>query len=473
MMRVRDKILDSFLKQRNFGTPISRVLAYSTQTQAVYSDTLYGRLQRCNGQRISVIPVIDDWISEGREMHDQELKRFIINCRKNRRFIPALEVAEWMSNCMKNFAITSGHVAVQLDLISKVHGVEQAENFFTSLDERIIDVRIYAALLNCYADGKLLEKAEATLEKIRMLNDYSTLAFNTMLSLYSQMGMHEKLDSLMQEMENKGINFNEVTYNIRLNAYADSDSKGMERLLMKMEVDPMVRVDFYTYVTAAKGYIKAGALDKASTALKKAEHLVKPQDRQLSYGSLMTFYATMQKREEVYRLLNRIRSYGKLNYRSSVYIFTSLEKFDDLDSAKKILEEWEENNTHFDLRIPNLVISAYCKKGRVGEAESILNRLIETAKEPSAKTWSHMALGYYKSGRMGEAVEMTKKAFVSTFPGWKPDITTVAACLEYLKKKGDADGIQEMLMLLEKCGSFSVEFKESIRKYIAMGSQST
>lgn len=368
---------------------------------------------------------------------------------------------------MKNFAITSGHVAVQLDLIAKVHGVEQAENFFTSLDEQIIDIRVYAALLNCYADGKLLEKAEATLEKIRKLNKYSTLAYNTMLSLYSRMRMHDKLHSVVQEMKNRGIRFNEVTYNIRLNAYADSDSKGMERLLMKMEVDPTVKVDFYSYVTAAKGYIKAGALDKASIVLKKAEHLVKPQDRLLAYGSLMTFYATMQKREEVYRLLDIIRSYGKLNYRSCVYIFTSLEKFDDLDSVKRILEVWEENTTYFDIRIPNLVISAFCKKGRVGEAESILNRLIETGKEPSAKTWSHMASGYYKSDRMAEAVEMTKKAFLAPFPGWQPDFKIVAVCLEYLNKKGDADGVQEMVMLLEKCGSFSVEFEDIIEKFIA------
>lgn len=96
MMRFLDKISDSFLKQRRFGPSILRVSVYSTRAQA---DTLYGRLQRCNGQRISVVPVIDGWVSEGREMHDQEqeLKRFIINCRKNRRFVPALEVCLFVS----------------------------------------------------------------------------------------------------------------------------------------------------------------------------------------------------------------------------------------------------------------------------------------------------------------------------------------------------------------------------------------
>ncbi|KAK6162594.1 hypothetical protein DH2020_002435 [Rehmannia glutinosa] len=288
-----------------------------------------------------------------------------------------------------------------------------------------------------------------------------------MLSLYSQMGMHEKLDSLMQEMEYKGIVFDVFTYNIRLNAYATvSDIEKMEKLLMKMEVDPQVTVNFHTYITAAKGYLKGGASEKASMVLKKAEHLINRHERQYTYGVLITVYATMQEKANVYRIWNLLRKDGKLYNRNYMCMLTSLEKLDDLEGAEKILEEWEEKNIYFDIRIPNLVICAFCKKGRVREAEVILNRLLENGKEPTASTWSRMAFGYYENAQMEKAVEMTKKAIMARFPGWKPDLPTVAACLEYLKKKGDADGIQEMLMLLEKCGNFSVGFKERIEKYV-------
>ncbi|KAI3444761.1 hypothetical protein Pfo_001426 [Paulownia fortunei] len=466
MTKLLNKFSASFLKQRRFGPWIFRVPLYSTQTQPSSSDTLYQRLQKCYEQRVSIIPVLDKWVVEGRSLDHEELKRFIKNFRRNRRFKPALEIAEWMSD-MKYFDITPGHIAVQLDLISKVHGAEQAEHYFNSLEDSLLVLPVYGALLNCYAGAKSLEKAEAIMEEIRKLNSSSNLYYNTMLSLYSQMGKHEKLDSLMQEMESKGIVFDECTYNIRLNAYAvSSDIEGMEKLLMKMEVDPQVTANFRTYVTAAKGYLKAGALEKASVVLKKAEHLIKRQERQSAYGVLITFYATMQKEEDVYRLWNLLQKDGKLYNRNYICMITSLEKLDDLDGAKKILEEWEENNIYFDIRIPNLVICAYCKKGHVREAEFILNRLIETGKEPSASTWSRMALGYYKNAQMEKAVEMTKKAILTSFPGWKPDLPTVAACLEYLKKKGDADGIQEILLLLEKCGKFSVGFKERIERYM-------
>ncbi|KAH6817772.1 hypothetical protein C2S51_001375 [Perilla frutescens var. frutescens] len=460
------KFLHKFSNQHS----ILRVSLYSTQIEPNSSPPLFWRLNRCNEQRVSLIPVLDEWVAQGRTINNPELKQFIRTFRRNKRFKPALEIAEWMSRSMKPFEVTPGHVAIQLDLISKVHGLKQAENFFNSLGESLRVFPVYSALLNCYAaDAKSLEKTEATFEKLRKWNVPSILPYNTMMTLYSQMGMHEKLDSLMQEVESKGIDYNAVTYNIRLNAYADSDLEGMEKLLMKMEADPMASADYYSYAIAAKGYIRAGALEKASSALKKAEHLIKVNQRGFAYGGLISLYTSMHKREDVYRLWSVVQNYGKVHYGSYVYVLTALEKLDDLEGAKKIVEELVEQKESFDIRIPNLIIGAYCKKGDVEEGELILKRLVEKGKEPCGTTWGHMALGYYNSGRVEKAIEMTKKALPGNFPFWKPDLTLIAACLEHLNKKGDEEATRELLMLLEKCGSFSAEFRERIGRYLSNG----
>lgn len=356
-----------------------------------------------------------------------------------------------MSRNLKDFTVSPGHVAIQLDLTSKVFGLEQAEQFFNGLEDILKDSRVYSALLNCYAGAKSLERAEATMEKIREFDSRSSLPYNTMMSLYSKMGMHDKVDLIMREMESKGIDFSTVTYNVRLNVYADhSDLEGMEKLLMKIEADPLVSDKYRSYCIAAKGYIKAGASEKALAALKKAELRIESRQRRFAYGPLISLYATMQKRDEVCRVWNLLQKCGKLRYESYVYIIPALEKLDDLDGAKKILEEWEEENLSSDIRVPNLVIGAFCRKGDVGEAEVILKRVIEGGRKPYSKTWSLMALGYLKSGQMDEAVEMTKKACLAAFSGWKPDHATVAACLEHLKKKGDEKETQELLVLLDK-----------------------
>ncbi|GFP80930.1 pentatricopeptide repeat-containing protein at2g20710 mitochondrial [Phtheirospermum japonicum] len=378
---------------------------------------------------------------------------------------------------MKYSSTKPGHIGIHLDLISKVHGLKQAEDYFNSLDNSLLVSPVYGALLNCYANAKALEKAEAVMDKIRNLNSCCNLYYNTMLSLYSRTGNHDRLESLIQEMENKGIAFDEFTYNIRLNAYATpSDIEKMEMVLMKMEADPQVTVSSFTYITSAKGYLRAGLPEKASSALKKGEHLIRNHERQTAYGVLITVYAAMREKENVYRVWDLLlkKDGGKTYFRNYACMITSLEKLDDLEGVGEIFSEWEvknnnkNNNAYFDIRVPNLVIWAYCKKGRVREAEAILGRVLANGKEATASTWSHMAHGYCGKGEMEKAVEMTKKAFRVSFPEWKPDVATVAACLEFLKKEGDGDGIREILMLLEKCGKFSVGFKESVERKICV-----
>lgn len=381
----------------------------------------------------------------------------------------SLQIAEWMSRSMKDFAVTPGHIAIQLDLTSKVRGLEEAEKFFDSLEDVFKGPTVYSALLNCYASAESLEKAEATMEKLRNFNYTSTLVYNTMLSLYSRMGMQEKLASLMREMESKGIDYDEVTYIILLNWYADSDVERMEKLLSKMETDPMASATYRGYATAAKGYIKAGALEKASASLKKAEHLIRGRERGFAYASLLSLYAKMHNREDVYRLWSVMQNYGYLHYGSYNYMLAALEKLDDLDRAKKIVEEVMEKKADFDIRIPNILIGAYCKKGDIEEAESLLKKVVEKGKEPCGVTWGHMALGYYMCGNIEKAMETTKKALTGSSPVWRPDFAIIAACLEYSKKKGDEKGSEELLAILEKFGSFSAEFGERIEKYLSNG----
>lgn len=370
---------------------------------------------------------------------------------------------------MKDFTVTPGHVAIQLDLTSKVRGLEEAVKFFDSLEDGFKGSTVYSALLNCYASADSLEKAEATMEKLRNFNYTSSLVYNTMLSLYCRMGMQEKVASLMREMESKGINYGEVTYNILLNWYADSDVERMEKLLSKMETDPMASATYLCYATAAKGYIKAGALEKASASLKKAEHLIRGRKRGFAYAGLLSLYAKMHNREDVHRLWKVMQKYGFLHYGSYSFMLPALEKLGDLDGAKKIVEEVMEKKADFDIRIPNLLIGAYCRKGDVEEAESLLKKVVEKGKEPCGLMWGHMALGYYMCGKMEKAMETTKKALTGSYPFWRPDFAIIAACLEHSKKKGDEKEIEELLALLEKRGSFSAEFGERIEKYLSNG----
>lgn len=368
-----------------------------------------------------------------------------------------LQISKWMSD--KNYLDSSyKDVSVQLGLIAKVHGLEQAEAYFDNIPYASRVWQIYGALLSCYADAKLLEKAEATMQKMRDLGYAKPLSYNVMLGLYSKIGKHEKLDYLIQEMEEKGIPFDKFTYSIRLNAYATSaNMEQMECLLTEMENDAGVTMEWNYYIVAANGYLKAGDTDKALAALKRSEHLIGVNKRGFSYEVLLTLYASLGKKDEVYRLWNLHKELGKFYNRSYLCMMSSLTKLDDLDGAEKILEEWETGKIHFDYQLPNFLITAYCKKGLLEKAESIVNRLIASGKEPNASTWSRLTLGYIKDSQMEKVAETMKKAILASHPGWKPNVAVLASCLEYLEGKGDVDTAEEIKRLLLEISHFSTD----------------
>ncbi|KAF5726385.1 hypothetical protein HS088_TW22G00063 [Tripterygium wilfordii] len=434
------------------------------QSSAPIEDNLYRRISGAENWVGSMAPVLDQWLEEGKEVKQSELRKFIQQLRKYRRFRHALEISEWMSD-QRNHVLSTGDIAIRLDLISTVHGVELAEKYFDSIPETMRTFQVYGALLSCYARNRSLEKAEATMQRMREFElGKSSLTYNVMLNLYFRLGKHEKLDILMQEMTEMGIKWDKFTYSIRLNAYAASaDAEGMEKLLMKMEFDPLISKEWNTYVVAANGFLKSGQNERALTMLKRAEQQIRGNSMRLAYESIITLYAALGVKDEVYRLWNLYKNIGKVINSGYLSMLSSLMKLDDIDFAEKLLEEWESGTTLFDARIPNLAIRAYCKKGLLERAEAYFKRLMESGKKLDATTWDCLATGYWINGQTAKAVETLKNAVLAGRPGWKPNKHTLTVCLKYMKRQGEEEGAEEILRSLEKDGYISSQLYDQLK----------
>ncbi|XAR55497.1 hypothetical protein NMG60_11035578 [Bertholletia excelsa] len=455
-------------------TRLFRVLSFSTQTLSSVNassspvsasrDNLYSRISPLGDPNVSLLPILDQWVEERGDIDRSELQRTIKMLRQFKRFTQALQVSEWMSN--RSYPdLLPGDVAIQLNLISRVHGLEQAEQYFAKIPNDRRDFRVFCALLSCYAHATSLDKAEATMQKIQELGfAKGPLPYICMLNIYSQLGNTEKLDLLVHEMEEKGISFDKLAFNIQIKAYATvSDIKKMEMTLKKMEADPMVSMDCKPYFIAANGYLKAGLIEKAFAVLKKSEHLITYKTRKLACEMLMTLYSRMGKKDEVYRVWNLCKKTGKVYNMSYLAVMSSLLKLGDLDGMVKIFEEWEATKTYVDLRIYNLLISGYCRNGLLDKAESVINMILESRKEPDAYTWNHLAVGYSKHNLMEKAVDAMKKAILISDPRWNPDLATLSACFEYLNGKGDVEAM-DFRTLLEEKGHFSIDMNGRLER---------
>lgn len=369
-----------------------------------------------------------------------------------------------------NLTLTSRDHAVRLDLISKVRGTEQAENYFSNIPLQLRGLDVLGALLNCYAKGICVEKAEVTMEKIRELGlARNPLVYNCLLSLYYQIGNLKKFISLIHEMEEKGICFDKFTFSLKLSMHAiASDIDGLDKTLAKMESNSSI-LDWTTYAAAASGYLKVGHLDKALAMLKISEKLIIDKKSRTAYNFLISQYAACGKKEEVLRLWEQYKKKMKVYIKGYFSVMPAVLKFDDLESAERIFEELESQNLSHDIRIANFLIGAYCRKGLVQKAETLMDRVIIKGGKPDSRTWFYLANGYLWNNQTAKVVEAMNNALMIYQGGWKLNKECLYSCLIHFKDEKDMEGAEKFIKLLRDKEIISEDLEEKLCGYVQNG----
>ncbi|XP_034224982.1 pentatricopeptide repeat-containing protein At2g20710, mitochondrial-like [Prunus dulcis] len=453
------------------------VSLYSTATDPTYHhrkcwngalNNLYGRISRVGDRNACILPILDEWIEEGGNAEKDDLVTIIKELRQFKYYKHALELSMWMTD-KRYFSLMKADVAIRLDLISKVHGIEQAENYFENIPKQLKALEVYCTLLNCYAHVKLVEKAEATMQKMRDLGFARTpLVYNALLNLYYKTGNTDKFDVLLNVMEESGISCDRCTYGIRLSAYASaSDHEGIDKVVAEWESNPGFQVDWINYSVAANGYVKVGNVERALEMLEKSEKLISSSERPRAvYEHLMTQYAVLGKKDDVVRLWKLYSKHMKIYNKGYIAIITSLLKFGDVESAEKIYEEWESRELTFDIRIPNHLIGAYARRGLFDKAEAFLNRIILKGGKLDTRSWFTLARLYLDRNQIEKAVELMRRALLTEGPQWMHDKRVLAVCLRHMKKRPDLEGAEEFIRQLGDNCVIPVSVQERLLDYI-------
>ncbi|KAE8645769.1 hypothetical protein Csa_020441 [Cucumis sativus] len=457
---------------------ISNLLIQTSKTLSLpFSSTppqlaiLRQKIVNIRAPKISVVPVLEKWVGDGRAIGKPELQYLVHLMKDSRRFNHALEISQWMTD-RRYLSLSPSDAAVRLDLIHSVHGLEHAENYFNSISIRLKTSNVYGALLGCYVREKSLEKAEAIMQEMRKMGIATTsFAYNVLINLYAQIGQHDKIDLLIEEMKTKGIP--QDIYSIRnlCAAYvAKADISGMEKILKRIEEDSELKADWTIYSIAANGYLTAGLETEALSMLKKTEEKVRPNTNKFAFKFLLSLYERTGHKNEVYRVWNTFKPLTKETCVPYALMITSLAKLDDIEGAERIFQEWESKCTVYDFRVLNRLLVAYCRKGLLDKAESVVNQAV-VERTPFRSTWSILATGYAEYGHMSKAVEMLKKAILVGRQNWKPKQGDILeACLDYLEKQGDAETMDEIVRLCKSSGTVMKEmYYRLLRTSIAGG----
>ncbi|KAM2987325.1 hypothetical protein FF2_007507 [Malus domestica] len=434
---------------------------------------LYSRISPLGDPSLSVAPVLDEWVQQGRKVNYFELHRIVRDLRARKRFRHALDVSEWMSTkglCQ----FLPGDCAVQLDLIGHVHGLDAAESRFNSLSDEEKSDKVYGALLNCYVREGLVDKSISHMQKMEELGYVSTLTYNDIMCLYMHTGQPEKIPDVMFEMKEKGVSPDSFSYRICMSSYGvRSDLSGVEKVLEKMESQPHISMDWITYAMVANLYIKAGLPDKALVYLGKSEEKVNRDA--LGYNHLITLYASLGYKDDMMRLWNLEKAKCKKQInRDYITMLGSLVKLGELEETKKLLEEWESSCRCYDFRVPNVLLIGYCQKGLVEQAEETLRDIVKRGKTPIPNSWSILAAGYVDKQKMQKAFECMMEALHvrANNTGWNPKSGLVSNVLNWIGDNGDIEQVEAFVTLMKTVIPVNSEMYHALMKaYIRSGKE--
>ncbi|CAN4117459.1 unnamed protein product [Withania somnifera] len=417
----------------------------------INKDSLYRRISPIGDPNVSIVPILDQWIKEGKHVVKEELQRMIKELRDYKRYKHALEVSNWMTD--KRFFIPQPFdIGVRLDLIFRSKGIEEVEKYLDSIPQQFKGFHIYSALLNCYTTERSVEKAEAIMQKVRDMGfARAPLCYNFMMSMYYKTGNWEKMDNIMNEMEGKGIIFDQFTLMIRLSAYAAAgDSDGIDKIAMMLESGKRITLDWNAYTIIAEKYLNVGQAEKALAMLIKLEGILATvKNKHGAFILLLKLYAQAGKKEEVHRIWDLYKQNQQIYNKGYICMMNSLMKFDDIEGAEQIIEEWESRGLSYDFRIPNFLIGAYCRNGLLRKAEALVDRGLSKGGVPSVITWCHLSSGYIHEDQVSKAIEALNKAILICPPKFSPSKETLRTCVEYWENQGNVEKAEEFVRSLE------------------------
>ncbi|XP_031405005.1 pentatricopeptide repeat-containing protein At1g02370, mitochondrial-like isoform X1 [Punica granatum] len=419
---------------------------------------------------------------EGKRVGKPEPVNIITDLWKEREYDDALQVSSSpklkvtgrMENRNIPFSFQDHATHMRLVRISKVEGVAAAENYFHNLPASAKNKYAYGALLHCYCKGIMKDKALLLLKEMEGLGFVcSAWPYNRIMSMYMRIRKPEKILSLVEEMKRQNISLDLFTYNMWMQSYACLDDvEGAERVYHEMiEHNDASLHNWTIYSSLASIYVKAGLTEKAESALKKLESVMKPNEQE-AYYHLITLYAGLRNLGEVHRVWASLKAAFRINTNFSYYIMLStLRRLKDFKGLKTVFEEWRSSCLNYDDKLVMIALSAYLGQDRLEEAEALLTDASEKAKRPFFRGMELFMVYFLRKGQVNQCMEFLKAAvFMSKNGEWTPKGRTINVFLMHFKGRGDVDTANELFNLWKDVGGLKgIAYRLLLNTYAAAG----
>lgn len=427
---------------------------------------LWMRLEEAAGKKSTTLrDVFDEWTAEGNSISRAVIIFTITVLRKRRKFWRALEVSDWVMT-EKPFELTDMDYGTRVLLISKVQGSQKAADYFATIPKEFKTAMTYSVLVTAYVEQNKEKEALSLIQEVERLGlGHRTYMYNQLLYLYKKNGLMAGVAEVLQTMDKKNVEPDVHTYNIILDVRArKGDTDGMEKVWARVKEDKNVEPDAATFAVLAKGYIKAGLLEKAEKAVKEVEESPFRKKRAVNL-LLLKLYGLIGKEDDLERIWGVVIRGQKVGIADYVAMIRSLGKVGNSARAEDIFEEMQDKISNLSVHHYNALLSVYASLGRTQKGENVLKQIARAHLTPNPATYHELVHMYLKAGQEEKAMEVLSKAQKASRASIRrrPQYATFHTALEWFAGNGDVKNAEKVVRDLKSAG-----YMCSYRSYVTL-----
>ncbi|KAG6694445.1 hypothetical protein I3842_09G048700 [Carya illinoinensis] len=405
--------------------------------------------------------VLDKWVEEGNELSRAEISLAMLNLRRRRMYGRALQLSEWLET-NKHLDFAERDYASRLDLIAKVRGLQQAENYIGKIPKSFRGEVVYRTLLANCATANNARKAEEIFNKMKDLNfPITAFACNQLLLLYKRLDKKKIADVLLL-MEKENVKPTLFTYKILIDAKGQSnDITGMDQIVETMKAEGL-EPDIHIQSILAKHYVSSGLEEKAEAMLKEME------GDNLKNGwvcqVLLPLYAQLGKADEVSRVWKACESNPRLDEcMAAVDAFGRLKKIEEAEAVfERVLKTWKTvTSKHY-----SVLLRVYANHKMLAKGKDLIKRMSDSGCRIGPLTWDALVKLYVQAGEVEKAASILQKATQQN--QMVPMFSSYMAIMDQYAKRGDIHNSEKMFHRMRQAGYVSRmrQFQALLQAYV-------
>ncbi|KAM3378617.1 pentatricopeptide repeat-containing protein like [Capsicum galapagoense] len=292
-------------------------------------------------------------------------------------------------------------------------------------------------------------------DMLRLGGGVEASSYNALLSGLGRERDFQRMNLLMNEMKEKEVKPNVVTFGILINhlckCYRVDEALQVFEKMGGSEPDGvLVKPDRVLYNTLIDGLCKVGKQEEGFKLMEKMRMENGYEPNTVTYNCLIDGFCKAGEIETSLELFDQMKKNGVVpNVITLNILLNGMCKLGRVSSGMGLFAEMQEKGLKGNAITYTILITSFCSVNNIDRAMTLFNEMTENGCSPDAKLYCSLILGLCQARRMDDASCIASKAKEA---GFGLDVICYNALIGGLCRKNKIDEVHQTLKDMEESG---------------------